>query len=88
MMAGINADPDKLRELSKKLQTAGTELEQLRNQITRAFQATGWDDSEARRFEQQLTNDLKTVARIGQGLRSDYPKTLDRKARALDDFRR
>lgn len=87
-MAGINADPDKLRDLSKKLQAAGTELEQLRNQISRAFQAAGWDDNEGRRFEQQLSNELKSAARIGQRLRGDYPKTLERKARALDDFRR
>lgn len=87
-MAGINADPDKLRDLSKKLSAAGTELEQLRTQITRSFQAARWDDSEAQRFWQSLDTDLKAVQRIGQKLRSDYPKTLERKARALDDFRR
>lgn len=87
-MAGVNADPDKLRELSKKLQAAGSELEQLRNQTMRAFQATRWDDTEGHRFEQQLSGDLKAAAKIGQKLRTDYPKTLERKARALDDFRR
>lgn len=87
-MAAFDADPQKLRDLSKRLQAAGNELEQLRTQVMRAFQSAGWDDNEGQRFQQSLDADLKTVQRAGQKLRSEYTKTLERKARALDEYRR
>lgn len=87
-MAGFDADPNKLRDLSKRLQKAGDELEQLRNQVGRALQSAGWDDTEGRRFQQSLDTDLKVAQRLGQKMRSEYTRTLERKARALDEYRR
>ena len=87
-MPAFDADPHKLRDLSKRLQAAGDELEQLRAQVIRAFQSAGWDDQEGQRFQHSLDADLKTAQRLGQKLRSEYTKTLEQKARALDEYRR
>jgi len=84
----VKADPQKLRDLAKALRAAGDELEQLQRRIMGALDATGWDDRERQRFEAELARDLKSAAAIGRRFRSDHPKTLERKAKALDDFLR
>jgi len=84
----VNADPDKLRQLASKLKNAGQQIEQLQRQALGALQSSGWNDRERERFEADLARDLKTAAALGQRLQTDYPKTLERKAKALDDFRR
>lgn len=84
----VVADPAKLRDLAKKLKRAGDQLEQMQRQALSALQSSGWDDRERQRFEADLSRDLKTVTTIGKKLQNDYPKALERKAKALDDFRR
>jgi hypothetical protein len=84
----VIADPDKLRQLATRLKTAGQQIEQLQRQAMGALQSSGWNDRERERFEAELSRDLKTAASIGRKLQNDYPKTLERKAKALDDFRR
>jgi hypothetical protein len=84
----VIADPDKLRQLAAKLKNAGQQIEQLQRQALGALQSSGWNDRERERFEAELSRDLKAAATVGQRLQNDYPKTLERKARALDDFRR
>lgn len=84
----VVADPTKLRDLAKKLKSAGEQLEQMQRQALSSLQSSGWDDPERQRFEADLSRDLKTVTTIGRKLQHDYPKALERKAKALDDFRR
>jgi hypothetical protein len=84
----VIADPDKLRELAKKLKSSGDQIEQIQRQALGALQASGWNDRERQRFEADLSRDLKAVSAIGRKLQNDYPKALERKAKALDDFRR
>lgn len=84
----VVADPAKLRELANKLKNAGQQIEQMQRQALGALNSSGWDDNERRRFEADLQRDLKSAAAIGRKLQNDYPKTLERKAKALDDFRR
>lgn len=84
----VMADPDKLRQLASKLKNAGQQIEQLQRQAMGALRSSGWNDRERERFESALSQDLKAAAAIGRKLQSDYPKTLERKAKALDDFRR
>lgn len=83
----VIADPAKLRELAAKLKATGQQMEQLQRQALGALQSSGWNDRERQRFESDLSRDLKGVATIGRKLQNDYPKALERKARALDDFR-
>ena len=84
----VNADPDKLRELAKKLKNAGEQIEQMQRQALGALHASAWNDRERQRFEADLTRDLKAATAIGRKLQNDYPKALERKAQALDNFRR
>lgn len=84
----VNADPDKLRELAKKLKRSGEQIEQMQRQALGALRSSGWNDRERQRFEAALSRDLKAATAIARKLRGDYPQALERKARALDDFRR
>jgi len=84
----VVADPAKLRDLAKKLKAAGDQIEQMQRQVLGALQSSGWNDSERQRFEADLSRDMKGAAAIGKRLQNDYPKVLERKAKALDDFRR
>jgi hypothetical protein len=84
----VIADPDKLRELAQKLKKSGEQIEQMQRQALGALQASGWNDRERQRFEADLSRDLKAASAIGRKLQNDYPKALERKAKALDDFRR
>lgn len=84
----VVADPAKLRELGKKIKGAGETIEQAQKQILGALRSSGWDDAERQRFEDRLTQELRAVVAIAKRLQSDYPQVLERKARALDDFRR
>lgn len=84
----VIADPDKLRELAKKLRSLGEQIEQMQRQALGALQASGWNDRERQRFEGDLSRDLKAASAVGRKLQNDYPKVLERKAKALDDFRR
>ena len=84
----VMADPDKLLELAKKLKSSGQQIEQMQRQALGALQSSGWNDRERQRFEAALSQDLKTASAIGRKLQNDYPQTLERKAKALDDFRR
>jgi hypothetical protein len=84
----VIADPAKLRDLARKIKSAGDQLEQIQRQTLSALQSSGWDGPDRQRFEADLARDLKGVAAIGRKLHNDYPKALERKAKALDDFRR
>ncbi len=84
----VVADPAKLRELAKKLKAAGEQIEQMQRQALGALRSSGWEDRERQRFEADLSRDMKAAAVIGRKLQNDYPKALERKAKALDDFRR
>jgi hypothetical protein len=84
----VIADADKLRELAKKLKSSGEQIEQMRREALGALQSSGWNDRERQRFEAVLSRDLKAAAAIGRKLQNDYPQALERKAKALDDFRR
>ena len=88
MSRTVRADPAKLRELAKKLRSAGDQLEQVQRQVQGALRAADWPDHEGQRFGDGVSRDLKAVTAVGNKLKSEYPKTLERKARLLDDFQR
>ena len=87
-MVNVVADPDKLRHLAAKLKSVGQQVEQLQRLARGALQSSGWNDKERERFEADLARDLRAAAAIAQRLQHDYPRTLERKARALDEFNR
>lgn len=84
----VRADANKLRDTARKLMAAGQQMEQMQRQALAALRSSGWEDGERQRFEAELSRDMKSVTNIARKLQNDYPKTLERKARALDDFKR
>lgn len=81
----VIADPTKLKDLAKQLRKAGEQIEQVQKQAMNALRSSNWEDKERQRFEAELSRDLKAAAAIGRKLRDEYPKALDRKAKALED---
>jgi hypothetical protein len=88
MSGSVRANPAKLRELAKKLRSAGDQLEQVQRQVLGALRAADWPDHEGQRFADAVSRDLKVVRGASQKLKNEHPRTLERKARALDEFQR
>lgn len=84
----VVADPAKLRDLAKKLKNAGDQIEQMQRQALGALRSSGFEGPDRQRFEADLSRDLKAASTVARKLQNDYPKALERKAKALDDFRR
>ncbi len=84
----VIADPAKLRELAARMKRAGREMEALQKEVLGALDRSGWNDSERQKFEAGLSRDLRAAVIVGRKLQHEYPSALERKARALDDFRR
>jgi hypothetical protein len=87
-VAKVNANPDRLRDLAKKLTAQAQQLDTLKRTVMRDVGAAEWDDQEKRKFEQELVSDLGRLNALADRLRTHYPAILHRKAKALDDFRR
>lgn len=87
-MPEVHADPDKLRQLAKAFAASADELQQVARRMTRALQSSGWDDAERQRFEQDFNQTVKALGQFTQKLKSEYAPNLQRKAAALDQFRR
>ena len=83
-MPEVNADPDKLRQFATALSQAAQQLESIARQLQRGLDATGWQDSERQRFEQDFEQTVPTLAQFTDRLRSQYVPQLQKKAAALD----
>ena len=87
-MAQVHADPDKLRQFAAELRRAGSDLEGQASSLLKRLGNIDWDDSERRQFEQDISTVTKAIAQFSRRLRDEYAPRLERKARALDEFRR
>jgi hypothetical protein len=87
-LSNLTADPDRLRDLARKLKVAGAQIESMQGQIAKALSSTGWQGQERGKFEQSLSADLKTLVKVAQLLQRDRALDLERKARVLDEFKR
>jgi uncharacterized protein YukE len=86
-MPNVHADPDKLREFAGTLSRSAQQLESIARQLQRSLEATGWQDSERQRFEQDFQQTARSLAQFTERLRSQYVPQLQKKAAALDRFR-
>jgi hypothetical protein len=86
-MPDVHADPDKLRQFASALSRSAQQLESIARQMQRSLDATGWDDSERHRFEQDFQQTVRSLSQFTDRLRSQYVPQLQRKAQALDRFR-
>lgn len=86
-MADVRADPDKLRQLASALASSAGQLESIARQLRRSLDATGWQDSERQRFEQDFQATVRSLTAFAERLRGTYAPQLRKKAEALDRFR-
>jgi uncharacterized protein YukE len=83
----VRADPDKLRQFASVLSGSAGQLESIARQLRRSLDATGWQDSERQRFEQDFEATVRTLSGFSERLRDTYVPQLRKKAEALDRFR-
>lgn len=87
-MSGVIADPEKLRQFAKALSTSADQLQQIARSMARALENSGWDDSERQRFEQDYKQTVRMLSQFTEKLKSQYIPTVQKKASALEQYRR
>jgi hypothetical protein len=86
-MPEVRADPEKLRQFASALSNSASQLETIARQLRRSLDATGWQDSERQRFEQDFQATVQALSGFTGRLRDTYVPQLRKKAEALDRFR-
>lgn len=86
-MAGVIADPEKLRQLAKTMSSSADQLQQIARNLTRALDSSGWNDAERQKFEQEFKQSLRTLTQFTGQLKSGYAPLLQRKAAALEQYK-
>ena len=86
-MPDVRADPEKLRQFASVLSRSAGQLESITRQLRRSLDATGWQDSERQRFEEDFQSTVRALSSFTERLRDTYAPQLRRKAEALDRFR-
>lgn len=86
-MPDVRADPEKLRQFASALSQSAGQLESMARQLRRSLDATGWQDSERQRFEEDFQATIRALSGFTERLRGTYVPQLRKKAEALDRFR-
>ncbi len=86
-MPDVRADPDKLRQFASAMSRSAGQLESIARQLRRGLDATGWQDSERQRFEDDFQATVQALSGFTERLRDTYAPQLHKKAAALDRFR-
>lgn len=86
-MPDVRADPEKLRQFASALSRSASQLESIARQLRRSLDATGWQDSERQRFEEDFQATVRALSGFTGRLRDTYAPQLRKKAEALDRFR-
>jgi hypothetical protein len=86
-MTRIDADPEKLKLLAQQFKGSADQCEQIARQLTRALDRADWHDAERQKFEESLRESLRTLRRIAEQFRGQFPAELQRKVAALEQFR-
>jgi uncharacterized protein YukE len=86
-MAGVIADPEKLRQLARTMSSSADQLQQIARNLTRALDSSGWNDSERQKFEQEFRQSLRSLTQFTGLLKSGYAPLLQRKAAALEQYK-
>lgn len=87
-MAGVIADPEKLRRFAAQLMKASEQLDQVSRQLNSGLQQTGWNDRERAKFEKDFQTTVRSITMFSQRIRSEYAPELKRKAAVLDQFKK
>lgn len=86
-MARAVGDPDSIKQLGRKLKQASDEMDKIAQGLLAALKGTDWDDQVQKRFEQDLTQLVKSV-RAFRMQADSAEKHLQKKARDLENYLR
>ena len=86
-MGNANANPDDLRRFSNSLRRFAHDVDASLSRLNAEFRGLNWHDDQQRQFESEFQ---RSTASMKAFLRSveNYAPALERKARALDDYRK
>lgn len=86
-MPEVHADPDKLKQLARTLNSSADQLQQVARSLTRAVSDATGRDPEMQRFQQEFSQALKTLTKFSETMKSQYSPALQKKASALEQYR-
>lgn len=86
-MAGVSADPEKLKQLAKTLSRSADQLQQIARNLSRALDSSEWNDDERQKFEQEFKQSVRSLTQFTELLKSQYAPLLQRKAAALEQYK-
>lgn len=86
-MARVVGDPDSIKQLARKLKQASDEMDKIAQGLVTALRGTDWNDQAQKRFEQDLTQLVKSV-RAFRTQADSAEKHLQQKARELENYLR
>ena len=87
-MAKVDADPEVLRRFAKLMRKAEQQVTEQLRQLTRELASLDWNDDQARRFDGELRQTVKQIERFAANITSNYAPSLEKMARALDEYRK
>jgi uncharacterized protein YukE len=85
-MAGVIANPQKLKQFAKTLGSSADQLQQIARNLTRALDSSEWNDAERQKFEQEFKQSMRNLTQFTELLKSQYVPLLQRKAAALEQY--
>jgi|HubBroStandDraft_2_1064218.scaffolds.fasta_scaffold1801383_1 hypothetical protein len=86
-MAGVNADPEKLKQFGKTLSSSADQLQQIARNLARALESAQWKDPEGQKFEQEFKHSLRNLTQFAEQSKSQYAPRLQKKVAALEQYR-
>lgn len=86
-MTKVSVDGEDLRRFAAQLRQFLRAVEDSTAKLQGQFRSLDWDDEEQRKFERNFQQSVQSMRTFLKEI-DQYAPTLERKARALDDFRR
>jgi siroheme synthase (precorrin-2 oxidase/ferrochelatase) len=82
----VNASSEGLRRLASELKQSADQMEETAKRMRSAVDNADWNDSERKRFEEQLTATVRQLHVFAESVTGEFVPALQRKAAHLDAY--